>query len=205
MKSLLYCPNSEKLSTLSQKVDAQSAFIIQNNLISSLSCFKDGVFEKIILYIPNTEEIDQNLCHSLYSVLKPDGTVIISHEYQTNSAQSLYDKLVIGGFKHEETNDQNTLIVKKPGWAGKGVASLKKKTVESNNKESVKVEDSLNNNAKKPNPFAKVVISNDNAELVDEDNLLSGENEYKKLEKPEDCSTKPKACKNCSCGRAEQE
>jgi len=49
-----------------------------------------------------------------------------------------------------------------------------------------------------------VKISNQN-DLIDETNLLSDELEYTKIEKPGDCSTKPKACKDCSCGRAELE
>jgi len=41
--------------------------------------------------------------------------------------------------------------------------------------------------------------------LIDESNLLADEIEYTKIETSGDCSTKPKACKDCSCGRAELE
>ena len=59
--------------------------------------------------------------------------------------------------------------------------------------------------AKKPNPFASVKLQNTGVTLVDEDALLGTDNNYEKFEKEGDCSTKPKACANCSCGRAEQE
>ena len=59
------------------------------------------------------------------------------------------------------------------------------------------------NQEKKDNPFAKFKI--DDTNLVDEDDLLANEPSYNPLAKAEDCSTKPKACKNCSCGRKEME
>jgi len=53
------------------------------------------------------------------------------------------------------------------------------------------------------NPFSSVKIGD--KDLIDEENLLSNDPTYTQLAKDESCSTKPKACKNCSCGRKELE
>jgi Uncharacterized conserved protein, contains Zn-ribbon-like motif len=204
MKYIVFCSDSERLQSILQKVDKNQTFILQNNLQSALSCFKDNTFEQIILHVSNVEEIDQNLSHTIYSILKPDGSAILTHDSQADAIQALKERLTIGGFKHENSEEQNTVIVKKPSWAGKGVASLKKKTNDKTTENKIEVENS-NDVTKKSNPFAKVTINNGSSELIDEDKLLSNESEYKKIEKPEDCSTKPKACKNCTCGRAEKE
>jgi len=43
------------------------------------------------------------------------------------------------------------------------------------------------------------------ADLVDEDALLAGDNADDAIKASGDCSTKPRACADCSCGRAEAE
>ncbi|RKP34523.1 cytokine-induced anti-apoptosis inhibitor 1, Fe-S biogenesis-domain-containing protein [Dimargaris cristalligena] len=49
----------------------------------------------------------------------------------------------------------------------------------------------------------------DNDDFIDEDDLLTEEDlarpDAAALSRPDDCATKRKACKNCSCGRAEEE
>ena len=58
-----------------------------------------------------------------------------------------------------------------------------------------------------PNNKKKVFLTTENKnETLDEDDLLKNEVNYKPFEKKEEsCATKPKACKNCSCGRKEKE
>jgi len=41
--------------------------------------------------------------------------------------------------------------------------------------------------------------------MVDENDLLKGDLVKANLPPAESCATKPKACKNCSCGRKEKE
>jgi len=101
---------------------------------------------------------------------------------------------------------------------------LKKKNPTGNNPTAVKInagddnifgnefkkEDHISGNGfkkeEKANPFAKFSVQNtDDKEIINEDNLLENEEGYNQLGKDEPCSTKPKACANCSCGRAELE
>lgn len=50
----------------------------------------------------------------------------------------------------------------------------------------------------------KLVLALDEDDLVDENSMLQPE-DLVKPEKSEKCETKKKACKNCTCGRAEEE
>jgi len=88
------------------------------------------------------------------------------------------------------------VAAKKPDWdVGTSVAiSLKSRTA----------------NHKKPNKNVWKTVQQDNgSEYIDDDELLDDEDRKRptieSLARPEDCSTKKKACKNCSCGRAELE
>ena len=59
---------------------------------------------------------------------------------------------------------------------------------------------------KKDNPFLKAkneVVTGLQQNTINEDNLLTNDTIEDKL--VSDCSTKPRACKNCSCGRKEVE
>ncbi|ORZ38136.1 cytokine-induced anti-apoptosis inhibitor 1, Fe-S biogenesis-domain-containing protein [Catenaria anguillulae PL171] len=59
------------------------------------------------------------------------------------------------------------------------------------------------------NTWASAMDSSTNDELIDEDALLDEDDLVKPakelLSQPSNCETKRKACKNCSCGRAEME
>jgi len=57
--------------------------------------------------------------------------------------------------------------------------------------------------ASKPKTTEATPLESKN-QTIDEDELLAEEEEYKNLGNPEDCLTKPKPCKNCSCGRADE-
>jgi len=62
------------------------------------------------------------------------------------------------------------------------------------------------NGVVKENPFAKAKLeqtTNANNNKIDEDALLNSDKVEDKLQS--DCSTKPRACKNCSCGRKDME
>jgi hypothetical protein len=61
-----------------------------------------------------------------------------------------------------------------------------------------------NKSKKTENPWKKMEIEN-KSELVLEKDLIDPFDSYQKFAKADDCITRPKPCKNCTCGRAETE
>ncbi|GMH12502.1 hypothetical protein Nepgr_014343 [Nepenthes gracilis] len=133
-------------------------------------------------------------------VLKPDGRILLKLTQHTNSSlkderrSSLQWKLLVAGFlepeaiklKSDDPSEVHSfgLKAKKPSWKIGSSFTIKKVT----------------------NRLPKIQI--DDSDLIDEDSLLTEED----LKKPQfpvgsDCEvgSKRKACKNCTCGRAEAE
>lgn len=124
-------------------------------------------------------------------VLKPGGTILIHQTSQSGNGETdktmsaLERELLLVGFLEAEILGLKSVKAKKPSWKI-GSSFAIKKVVKS---------------------LPKVQISDD-SDLIDEDSLLSEEDLQKpQLPQVDDCevgSTR-KACKNCTCGRAEAE
>jgi SAM-dependent methyltransferase len=103
--------------------------------------------------------------------------------------------------------------VKKPSWDSTSVFQLRKKVTSQNgsarsNGKAVKLSigDVTDDVLPITKPAVKLDLSNDDDELIDEDDLLTEEDlKAPELPKAESCAPTKKACKNCSCGRAELE
>ncbi|XP_042510001.1 anamorsin homolog [Macadamia integrifolia] len=149
----------------------------------------------IVVSISRTLEfLGDKLLEEISRVLKPGGTVLI-HTLQQPSS-TLERKILMAGFLEpqvlqlklflqQEDGLSHTIKAKKPSWKIGSSFSIKKKT----------------------QSLPKVQIDDD-MDLIDEDSLLT-EEDLKKPQLPPvgDCevgSTR-KACKNCTCGRAEEE
>lgn len=202
MDTLVYTLAPENLSVLQSGLDLSSTVTVHKDLESELGTLNANQLQKVIIELENISELQQNTLHNIYKVVKPDGIVQIHFKTLGNEErETLKDLYTIAGFKEESFGD-TTLSLKKPSWAGKGVVTLKKKT----GNVPVKIDASDSNEVEKVNPFAKFSTpGKNNDELINEDNLLDNEAGYNRLGNDESCSTKPKACANCSCGRAEQE
>jgi hypothetical protein len=216
MKSLVYSSNLFTLGQLVGNSDPETTFVVQHNLRKSADAFKENYFENIIIDLQNEQKVELGVFHALYTTLKQGGR--FEARFSEQSQSSITDFVTIAGFQIDTSSNSSKIIAKKPQWAGNGVATLKKNKITPNSdikpesEQVIKVNLQEEKKAEKivveaqptkaSNPFAQVKV--DNAELIDEDTLEEN-GTYQKLEKPEDCSTKPKACKDCSCGRAEQE
>ncbi|KAJ4958795.1 hypothetical protein NE237_025906 [Protea cynaroides] len=148
----------------------------------------------IVVSISRTLELlGDKLLEEISRVLKPGGTILIQTPQQPSS--TLERKILMAGFLEpqvlqlkpfirQEDVQSLTIKAKKPSWKVGSSFSIKKKT----------------------QSLPKVQIDDD-MDLIDEDSLLTEEDLKKPQLPPVDCevgSTR-KACKNCTCGRAEAE
>lgn len=192
----------EKLSQQQTGQNLSSTLILRQGLTQQLPTLEVSTYERIILEPSSLSELTQTSLHDIYKALKPDGLLEVNYTTESGDINTLKDLYTIAGFKEESSNG-NILVLKKPSWAGKGVAALKKKNAAPTGTVKVNLSDDV---AVKANPFTKFSVqAGENKEIIDEDNLLDNEASYNRLGADESCSTKPKACANCSCGRAEQE
>ncbi|XP_068646965.1 anamorsin homolog [Aristolochia californica] len=143
--------------------------------------------------------LNEQWLEEFFRVLKPGGTIIVqtsvADEHTEKSKSSLERKLLIAGYLESVVLQLNSLLpnevqsitmkAKKPSWTIGSSFSIKRAT---------KI-------------LPKIQIDDD-SDLIDEDSLLT-EEDMKKPQLPVvgDCevgSTR-KACKDCTCGRAEAE
>ncbi|KAG6648597.1 anamorsin homolog isoform X1 [Carya illinoinensis] len=147
----------------------------------------------IVICISRSAEFPSvRLFEEISRVLKPGGTILIHRTSQSATGETdkttstLERNLLLAGFLEAEVLGQKSMVkAKKASWKIGSSFAIKKAT---------------------KSPIT--VQINDDSDLIDEDSLLSEED----LKKPQlplvgDCevgSTR-KACKNCTCGRAEAE
>ncbi|KEH31914.1 anamorsin-like protein [Medicago truncatula] len=133
--------------------------------------------------------IDQ-LTQEVLRVLKAGGTTLIHKSSQSavgsgdKMIPDLENKLLLAGFSEIQALQSSVIKAKKPSWKIGSSFALKKFV--------------------KSSPKVQIDFDSD---LIDKNSLLS-EEDLKKPELPSgDCEIGPtrKACKNCSCGRAEEE
>jgi len=131
----------------------------------------------------------------IVSVLKPNGLLVIYEKLQGRSfaaSEELSTNLMMTGFTDTAVSNKNDFIEVssiKPDWELGSTQKIdKKRSATSNNGWSV---------------------SGPDTDLIDEDSLLDDVDRYSKPSvKRDDCevgSKGKKACKNCTCGRAEAE
>ncbi|XP_041021802.1 anamorsin homolog isoform X1 [Juglans microcarpa x Juglans regia] len=146
----------------------------------------------VICICGSAEFPSDRLFEEVSRVLKPAGTILIHGTSQSvtgeidKTTSTLQRKLLLVGFLEVEFLEEKSMVkAKKPSWKIGSSFAIKKATQSS---PKVQIDDDL--------------------DLIDEDSLLS-EEDLKKPQIPlvDDCevgSTR-KACKNCTCGRAEVE
>ncbi|KAK8968853.1 hypothetical protein KSP40_PGU000337 [Platanthera guangdongensis] len=146
-----------------------------------------------IAAIQTLDSVDGQLLEDINRVLKPSGKIVVQLSPMPNEHLDqflLQRQLLLAGFVEVEPMEskdisQSLIIVgKKASWAVGSVFAIKKaKTLPK-------------------------LLMDDESDLIDEDSLLT-EEDLKKPQLPavSDCEVgrTRKACKNCTCGRAEEE
>ncbi|XP_049395984.1 anamorsin homolog isoform X1 [Solanum stenotomum] len=172
-------------------VEKLDPMIVTQASTQSLTSVESASRDIVALICRSLEFPSDKMCGDISRVLKPGGTVLLSLSSQSVSKQanSTHErKLLLAGFSDAQSSEAGHSIVitaKKPSWKVGSSFSIKKIT----------------------KSLPKVQIDDD-SDLIDEDSLLT-EEDLKKPQLPNvgDCEVgkTKKACKNCSCGRAEAE
>ncbi|CAN6199670.1 unnamed protein product, partial [Urochloa humidicola] len=172
------------------------AVITQCAVLGGKLPFDDGSVGAVLAVIKNVESLREQLVSEINRVLKAGGRVLVQSSAPSSSQKPNTDierKLLMGGFvevqasaaSSQDTVQSVTIKAKKASWSVGSSFPLKKAT----------------------KALPKIQIDDD-SDLIDEDSLLTEED----LKKPQlpvvgDCEVGAtrKACKNCTCGRAEAE
>ncbi|KAE9456022.1 hypothetical protein C3L33_12064, partial [Rhododendron williamsianum] len=159
---------------------------------------RDSSSVDVIIFICTSSEFPgDQLFGEISRVLRPGGTVLLHQRFKSATGKMFERKLLVAGFldvqifpvkpvSQSEALDSLGIRATKSSWKAGSSFALKKKPAKS---------------------LPKVQI-NDDMDLIDEDSLLT-EEDLKKPQLPTigDCevASTRKACKNCTCGRAEEE
>ncbi|KAI3453888.1 hypothetical protein Pfo_010551 [Paulownia fortunei] len=172
-------------------VEQFDPLIITQAASDSLMSVESSSIDDVVSLCQSLEFPSDQLLANISRVLKPGGTILLHLTSQSPQGQmrnsSLERKLLLAGFLDVQSSGSQSfgMLAKKPSWKIGSSFSIKKTS----------------------QVLPKVQIDDD-VDLIDEDSLLT-EEDLKKPQLPPvgDCevgSTR-KACKNCTCGRAEEE
>lgn len=188
--------------------------LTQANSLEWKSHFSSSSLDVVVFVTEKREFHKPNWVVELARVLKPGGVVFIQTLVSTEDGipkihASLERNLLLASFVRPEVVasveglgssdglEPFALRAQKPTWETGSSFSLKKKSVQK--QESLPKADAVG---------LKMEMNDDLEDLIDEESLLSEEDlKRPSLPSASDCevSTKRKACKNCTCGRADLE
>lgn len=161
---------------------------VRHSLLTEIADVAEGSFDAVVSSpaLPFSEPF----FGFIFRALKAGGVLSLSIPTGTDVDIAL----LVSGFSDnvsEADGDRVSVVASKPSWDSGASAPLKK---ESSGASS---------------GVWKLDANDGDADFVDEDALLENEEEKVVVDVPtsNDCADKPtkKACKNCSCGRAEEE
>ncbi|KAK6122475.1 hypothetical protein DH2020_043785 [Rehmannia glutinosa] len=172
-------------------VEQIDPLIITQASSESLVSVESSSFDDVVSICKSLDFPSDQLLTNFSRVLKPGGTILLHLTSQSSQGQmtnsSLEHKLLLAGFLDIKSSGSQSfgIMGKKPSWKIGSSFSIKKTS----------------------QVLPKVQIDDD-VDLIDEDSLLT-EEDLKKPQLPPvgDCEVGAtrKACKNCTCGRAEAE
>lgn len=197
MDTLLYASNGQIPADIVSRFAQETTKSVKDasELNATLDTLKTGQISASWLQFANPSEITTRTISQLYNVFVPLGKMTISFatEAKNEELDALADKMLVCGFVVTKISNSELLGVKqsfKP-------TSLSKPT---------KLEEAKTTATEAPkNDFASLIKNPNSKETVSEDALLGNGTDIAgkaPAKKDESCATAPKACKNCSCGRA---
>lgn len=172
--------------------------IATNSKLLQKGSLPESTFSVAFSFAEETGAHDAQLLAELYSSLAPSGTLTIVEKGHEDTA-ALEKRMVLAGFvgcKKAISPNRDTMVeAQKPSWQSGSSAPLKVRPAQAVNGGAGKAE------GKKA---WSLDVDTGDEELVDDDELLTEED----LQRPapaEDCGVAitKKACKDCTCGRAE--
>jgi len=215
--SLIFSDNEHQGNNLLSFRDPKETQLITNPelLQSTLKGTPPNSLHLFQAYLDKNLLLNLKIWALIYSVVKPNGYIKLQFGSitQENFSQ-LTNMLKANGFVNKDPmagvlsnellyakpeSQSNTLVIKNEQKVDhKAIADLKNKEVCGEFGYDKLIE--VDGNKK------KWAFAGNEDELLNEDDLLKNEMNYNPFEKKnESCATKTKACKNCSCGRKEQE
>jgi hypothetical protein len=172
--------------------------VLSSELMSSQLLNNSNNYDCILFHL--TQTLPVPLLPNILNTLKPSARLILVTDTSAGSILDLQSSLILNGFTDVRSNNDHIITAKKPDWiqgASKPLSFGKKPIVTSSN------------SAGKVWSLGSSDLADNDIDLVDEDSLLAAE-----INKPiiqpnaRDCGTgsaaTKKACKNCSCGLAEE-
>ncbi|WP_029374356.1 hypothetical protein [Psychrobacter sp. TB2] len=168
--------------------------ITQASFLNRLPLDNSSVDVSIVI-AESSDFPSQSLLTEMHRAVKPGGKVILVNSASPEVSTALEKRLLVAGFSDPEevlSSESNRFSIRatKPSWNLGSSFSLKPKK----------------------SALPRVELSNESeseweSDLIDEDSLLTEEDMAKPAVVASDCGAEKtrKACKNCSCGRAEEE
>lgn len=174
----------------------------------------DGVYDAVVS-ISSTNGHDVQMLGLLIALARPGASLFVQEP--TVASQDLQNKALLAGLvdcgtataynpngsstpSDAEPRSVTAVEAKKPSWAVGAQQPIQRKTKPSGQSA---VSDSAASNAGALTWEAAAL--NSKAELIDDEDLLTDADRARPDVPVADCSTSRKACKDCSCGRAEAE
>lgn len=142
-------------------------------------------FDQEYIFLQGEAQLDQPTINSLVKVLKP-GCQLVLHSKTPELEAGLQKRLHLAGLTDIQTQSDGVFSLVRKVWK------------QESKKESAPVE------LQPKNAFAAALAQRNPEEKIDAEALLK-DDQLTEGDKGGSCETKPKACKNCTCGRKEME
>lgn len=171
-----------------QAQELQPGFVVFKDLIAFMQArqvLMEKSFDEEHIFLSQASELDQATLNALVKVLKSGGNILITTKSNELDA-GVQKRLTFAGLTGLENISSGVFRVTRKVWK----QEQKQETFQSQ--------------AQPKNAFAAALEQNGAAEKVDPEALLTNDL-ITEADIGGSCDTKPKACKNCSCGRKEME